>query len=31
VIPQRYAVPEESGLRVVVEDDPVTFDIDLKP
>jgi hypothetical protein len=30
-IPQRYALPEESGLSVVVEDGPVTFDIDLKP
>jgi hypothetical protein len=30
-IPPRYAVPEESGLRVVVEGGPVTFDIDLKP
>jgi hypothetical protein len=30
-LPQKYSVPEESGLRVVVEDGPVTFDIDLKP
>jgi hypothetical protein len=30
-IPQRYGFPEESGLRVVVEGGPVTFDIDLKP
>ena len=30
-IPQRYALPEESGLSVVVDHGPVTFDIDLKP
>jgi hypothetical protein len=30
-IPPRYAVPEESGLRVVVAGGPVTFDIDLTP
>jgi hypothetical protein len=31
MIPQRYGFPEESGLVVMVEDGPVTFDIDLKP
>jgi hypothetical protein len=30
-IPRRYALPEESGLRVVVEGGPVTYDIDLNP
>ncbi len=30
-IPQRYALPEESGLSVVVDRGQVTYDIDLKP
>jgi len=30
-IPQRYALPEESGLVVVVDRAHVTYDIDLKP
>lgn len=30
-IPQRYAVPEESGLSVVIDRAAVTYDIDLKP
>jgi hypothetical protein len=31
LIPQRYALPEESGLSVVVDRGQVTYDIDLKP
>ncbi len=30
-VPARYALPEESGLSVVVDRGPVTYDIDLKP
>jgi|SRR5579883_276167 len=31
VVPQRYSLPEESGLSVVVDRGQVTYDIDLKP
>jgi hypothetical protein len=31
LIPQKYALPEESGLSVVVDRGQVTYDIDLKP
>jgi hypothetical protein len=31
LIPQRYGLPEESGLSVVVDREQVTYDIDLKP
>lgn len=30
-VPARYALPEESGLSVVVDRGPVTYDINLKP
>jgi hypothetical protein len=31
MLPQRYALPEESGLSVSVDREVVTYDIDLKP
>ena len=31
LIPQRYGLPEESGLSVVVDRGQVTYDLDLKP
>lgn len=31
IVPQRYALPEESGLSVAVDRGQVTYDIDLKP